>query len=223
MVDRLQKVFYSAALGQRPVGPGLGIVRSGFGGGVGMLLVDVSGSIQVRTLDGFSDRVLFGMPVEQPLVFGRRAVDEAGVSMYDIGLILWNGGFAIERELTPNVAPAYDVLSRTLLPPGDTDACPAFFLLYESLQNYTGDRVIAVFDNGYLGCAYRVILLVEGMWRDNIRLITRCIGSQPAKTLGKITDEEPDKAPIDIVDELVTSVAKTAAALNGGVPRIQGG
>jgi len=144
----------------------------------------------------------------------RQFVAEAVAAHYKIGVILWDTGVAALAEPAPDALAATAVLDRAHIH-GGTDLLPALIRCHQILDDFTGDRVVAVFGDGDLGPARDVVLdRVARMKAENIRFVTRGLGPSAAREFGEISDEDPSSAAIDNVADLADSIAGMATSLN---------
>jgi hypothetical protein len=166
-----------------------------------MLLIDVSPS-------------MFGRPLDEALIGGKDFVDEAIEALYSVGIILWNSGVAAVRPPTEDGHPTYELLDRPAFTGDGTDLYPALVHCDELLKSYTGDRVVAVFGDGDLGTPSRVIPKVQEMKEKNIRFVTRGLGRRASEAFGSISDEAPEAAHVERVEDLAGSIAGMALTLH---------
>jgi uncharacterized protein with von Willebrand factor type A (vWA) domain len=200
VADWTRQSFDSVGLTQIPTGLYLKTMQRRLGGGTVTLLIDVSGSMQ-------------GPPLAAAVVGARRFVDEAVEALYSVGIILWHTSVADERLPTEDGQPTYDLLTSGNFPSGGTDLYPALVRAHEILGPYAGDRVVAVFGDGDLGTPHRVMPKVEQMKRENIRFVTRGLGDVAAQAFGSISDEAPETARVDSVEDLADGIAGMATVL----------
>ena len=84
---------------------------------------------------------------------------------------------------------------------------------HQVLDRFTGDRVVALFGDGDLTPKAEVLVKVAQMKAENIRFVTRGLGSFAAREFGQISDEEPSTASIDTVADLADGIADMATSL----------
>ena len=77
MADWIRRSFSSVGLTQIPPGPHFRAVQNRFGGGVVMLCIDVSGSMD-------------GQPIREAVRGAKTFVSEAVQARYEVGVMLWN-------------------------------------------------------------------------------------------------------------------------------------
>jgi hypothetical protein len=78
----------------------------------------------------------------------------------------------------------------------------------------TSDRVVALFGDGDLGSQRdEVLARVARMKAENIRFVTRGLGSYAAHVFGEISDEDPSSATIADVSDLAVGIADMATTL----------
>lgn len=199
MATWTRRVFDSAGITQTPPGPHLRILQGRFGGVV-MLMLDVSGSMD-------------GRPIREAVAGAKEFVREAVEAHYHVGVMLWNTG--VERQALPT-ADGEDALR--LLEPvssawggnaldGPLNECHAI------LDGFTGDRVVALFGDGDLTPKAQVLQKVAVMKADNIRFVTRGLGPQAAREFALITDEAQESVQVESVERLASGIASMAASL----------
>jgi uncharacterized protein with von Willebrand factor type A (vWA) domain len=197
----IRRSFNAPGLTQIPPGPHLKSLQDRFGGTV-MLCIDVSGSMS-------------GPPLAEALRGARQFVTEAVAARYRVGVILWDDDVAGVAEPAPDGVAAVQVLKAAHIR-GGTNLLPGLTRCHRVLGGFTGDRVVALFGDGDLGPdATRVLALVSQMKAENIRFVTRGLGSYAAHVFGEISDEDPSSAAIDSVNELADGIANMTAALRG--------
>ena len=206
MPSWIRRSFTAAGLTQIPPGPHLRSVQERFGGTV-MLCIDVSGSMT-------------GPPLAEAVRGARQFVAEAVAAHYRIGVILWDHGVAAVAEPTSDGQAAAGVLDAARIH-GGTDLLPGLIRCHQVLGGYTGDRVVALFGDGDLGPqredALRRVALMKA---ENIRFVTRGLGSYAAQVFGEISDSDPSGSTIADVSQLADGIATMADALKrNGIAR----
>lgn len=202
----IRRSFTAPGLTQIPPGPHLRAVQERFGGTV-MLCIDVSGSMT-------------GAPLVQAVAGARQFVTEAVAAHYKIGVILWDDGVAAVAEPTSDGLAATGVLDAAWIR-GGTNLLPGLIQCHQVLDGFTGDRVVALFGDGDLGPQRdEVLARVARMKAENIRFVTRGLGSYAARVFGEISDEDPASATIADVSDLAAGIANMAGALQrNGISR----
>jgi uncharacterized protein with von Willebrand factor type A (vWA) domain len=199
MANWIRRAFTAPGLTQIPTGPYLARVQDRFGGTV-MLCIDVSGSMS-------------GPPLAEAVRGARQFVAEAITAHYQVGVILWDDGVAAVAEPTPDGAAASQVLDAARIR-GGTNLLPGLTRCHKVLDGFTGDRVVALFGDGDLGHQRdEVLARVALMKRQDIRFVTRGLGSYAAQVFGEISDEDPSSATIADVIDLADGIADMATAL----------
>jgi len=203
MADWIKRSFSgSAGLTQIPAGPHLGVMQKRAGGGVVMLLIDVSGSMH-------------GRRITEAVRGAKTFVDEAIDARYKVGVMLWN------HEVTDLAAPtadgkaALELLDRTKGASGGNNLIGPLERCHQILDQFTDapDRVCGIFGDGDLTPKSEVLPKIVRMKSENIRFITRGLGSHAAQEFGEISSEEPSSAAIDDVANLADGIANMATAL----------
>jgi len=195
----IRRSFTAPGLTQIPPGPFLRAVQERFGGTV-MLCIDVSGSMT-------------GAPLVQAVQGARQFVAEAVAAHYKIGVILWDDGVAAAAEPTTDGLAATGVLDAARIQ-GGTNLLPGLVRCHQVLDGFTGDRVVALFGDGDLGSQRdEVLARVARMKAENIRFVTRGLGSHAAHVFGEISDEDPSSATIADVSDLAIGIADMATTL----------
>lgn len=198
MPSWIRRSYTAPGLTQIPPGPNLRALQSRFGGTV-MLCIDVSGSMS-------------GRPIREAVRGARQFVDEAVSARYEVGVILWDYHVVDVAEPTADGLAAAAILDRASSH-GGTNLLPALVRCHQILDGFGGDRVVAIFGDGDLGERDAVLGRVARMKAEDIRFVTRGLGSAAAREFGEITDEEPGAATIRDVDELAGGIAGMAAGL----------
>jgi hypothetical protein len=154
-----------------------------------------------------------GTPLAEAVRGARQFVAEAVAAHYKVGVILWDTGVADLAEPASDGLAATAVLDGAYIH-GGTNLLPALIRCHEVLDGLTGDRVVALFGDGDLGPTPEVVRdRVARMKAENIRFVTRGLGSQAAREFGEISDEEPSSAVIDDVSDLAGGIADMVASL----------
>jgi uncharacterized protein with von Willebrand factor type A (vWA) domain len=180
----IRRAFSAPGLTQIPPGPHLPRLQGRLGGTV-MLCIDVSGSMT-------------GAPLVQAVDGARQFVAEAVAAHYKIGVILWDHGVAAVAEPTPDGRAASGVLDAAWIR-GGTNLLPG---------------LVAIFGDGDLGPQRdEVLARVARMKAENIRFVTRGLGSHAARVFGEISDEDPATATIADVSDLAAGIADMAGTL----------
>jgi uncharacterized protein (DUF58 family) len=208
MADWIRRSFTAPGLTQIPPGPYLSGLQARFGGTV-MLCIDVSGSMT-------------GAPLAEAVRGARQFVAEATAAHYRIGVILWDDGVAAVAEPTSDGLAAAGVLDTARIR-GGTNLLPGLTRCHQVFRDFTGDRVVALFGDGDLGQRDQVLELVALMKAENIRFVTRGLGSYAAHVFGEISDEDPSGSTIADVADLADGIADMASTLkrNGIAGRIR--
>jgi uncharacterized protein with von Willebrand factor type A (vWA) domain len=202
----IRRSFSGPGLTQIPPGPHLRAVQERFGG-TAMLCIDVSGSMT-------------GTPLVEAVHGARQFVAEAVTAHYKIGVILWDDGVAAVAEPTSDGLAAIGVLDSARIR-GGTNLLPGLTRCHHVLDGFTGDRVVALFGDGDLGHQRdEVLARAARMKAENIRFVTRGLGSHAAHVFGEISDEDPASATIADVSELAAGIADMATTLRSkGISR----
>ncbi len=202
----IRRSFTAPGLTQIPPGAHLSAVQERFGGTV-MLCIDVSGSMT-------------GAPLVQAVQGARQFVTEAVAAHYKIGVILWDHGVVAVAEPTSDGLAAAGVLDAAWIR-GGTNLLPGLIHCHRVLDGFTGDRVVAIFGDGDLGSQRdEVLARVARMKAENIRFVTRGLGSYAARVFGEISDEDPASATIADVSDLAAGIATMAVTLRSkGIAR----
>jgi hypothetical protein len=96
---------------------------------------------------------------------------------------------------------------------GGNDLLVTLIHCHQILDRFTGDRVVALFGDGDLTPKAAVLVKVAQMKGENIRFVTRGLGSYAAQEFGEISDEESASATIGDVADLAEGIADMAASL----------
>jgi Mg-chelatase subunit ChlD len=202
MADWVRRSFTAPGLTQIPLGPHLGKLQGRYRGGVVMLCIDVSGSMD-------------GKPILEAVRGAGTFITEAVEARYDVGVMLWNTGVADLAEPDSDGKAARRLLDRTKKAAGGTSLLEPLECCHQLLDRFKGapDRVVAIFGDGDLGPRAKVLAKVALMKAEDIRFVTRGLGRQAAAAFGEISSEEPESASIDDVADLANGIATMAASL----------
>ena len=198
MADWVRRVYASAGLTQGPPGPHLRTLQGRFGG-VALLMIDVSGSMD-------------GLPLHEAVRGATRFVEEAVAAHYRIGLLLWNTSVVASAPPTLDAAPCHRVLSGASAW-GGTSLLDPLYRAHRMLEEETGDRVVAIFGDGDLGPRSAVLEKVAAMKADDIRFVTRGLGARAAGEFAEISDEADEAIEVKTVSELASGIAAMAQSL----------
>jgi Mg-chelatase subunit ChlD len=202
MADWLRRSFSAAGLTQVPPGRQLAALQSRYGGGTVMLCLDVSGSMD-------------GRPILEAVRGAKIFVAEAVEARYKVGVLLWNQDVVALAEPTEDGRAARKLLDRTKNASGGTSLIRPLERCHQILDQFKGrgqDRVVAVFGDGDLGPRERVLAKVAQMKAEDIRFVTRGLGSVAAQQFAEVAGHEPDVA-VAGVDDLAEGIAGMAASL----------
>jgi Mg-chelatase subunit ChlD len=202
MPDWIRRSFTAAGLTQIPPGPHLHPLQSRFGGGTVMLCIDVSGS-------------MYGMPLQEAVRGAHQFVSEAIEAHYEVGVILWNTDVVGLAEPTSDGTPAHELLALAQAGGGNS-LLPPLQRCHQILDNYKGDRVVAIFGDGDITPRAQVLDKVAQMKAQNIRFITRGLGPAAAQEFATVSSEEPSDVEVPQVEDLAASIAGMAASLRRG-------
>ena len=203
MADWIRRSFSSVGLTQIPTGRHLPALQDRFGGGTVMLCIDVSGSMD-------------GRPVLEAVRGARAFVDEAVEARYRVGVLLWNSDVAALAEPTENGNAARRLLDRTKNASGGTSLLRPLEKCHEILDRFKAagqDRVVAIFGDGDLGPRERVLAKVAQMKAEDIRFVTRGLGSIAAREFAAVSGEKQPSVAVGGVDDLAAGIAAMAASL----------
>jgi uncharacterized protein (DUF58 family) len=195
----IRRSFSSPGLTQIPVGPHLAAIQNRYGGTV-MLCIDVSGS-------------MYGTPILEAVRGARQFVAEAVEAHYSVGVMLWNHQVEAVCEPTADGKAALALLAPVDSAKGGNDLFVTLQQCHAVLNRFTGDRVVAIFGDGDLSPKEQVLVKVAAMKAENIRFVTRGLGSYAASEFGAISDEEPSTAAISDVSTLAEGIADMATSL----------
>src|SRR5271154_7198566 len=207
MADWIRRSFSSAGLTQIPPGRHLRALQDRFGGGTGMLCIDVSGSMD-------------GRPILEAVRGAKTFVDEAVEARYWVGVMLWNTGVADLAEPTQDGKAARRLLNRTRNASGGTSLLRPLEKCHKVLDGFKGqDRVVAIFGDGDLGPRDQVLALVAQMKAEDIRFVTRGLGSAAATEFAEVSDEDQPSVEVNGVDDLAEGIAAMATSLKSSTAR----
>jgi uncharacterized protein (DUF58 family) len=195
----IRRSFESAGLTQIPAGLHLNTLQRRFGGGTVVLMVDVSGS-------------MYGQPLEEAVRGARAFVREAIEARYEVGIILWHVMVVAACKPTQDSAAALTIVDQAVAG-GDNNLIGPLIHCHEMLNEFAGDRVVALFGDGDLTPKQQVLDRVAQMKSENIRFVTRGLGPSAAREFGEISDEDAEAARIDRVEDLAERIASMATAL----------
>ena len=199
MAGWLRRSFTALGLTQIPPGPHLGALQGRFGGTV-MLCIDVSGSMD-------------GMPIREAVRGAREFVAEAVAAHYKVGVMLWNTQVVASAEPTADGTAALRLLEPVDRASGGTSLIGPLRRCHQILDNFTGDRVVALFGDGDLGPREQVLAKVAQMKSEDIRFVTRGLGTLAAREFGDISTDEASTAEVARVEDLAAGIAGMAASL----------
>jgi len=204
MADWIRRTFSSAGLTQIPPGPHLRALQNRFGGGVVMLCIDVSGSMD-------------GHPIREAVRGAKTFVAEAVAAGYQVGVMLWNTRVTDLADPSADGTAAIRLLDRTRSASGGNDLIGPLVRCHQILDQFAdaADRVVALFGDGDLTPKEQVLAKVAQMKSQNIRFVTRGLGSYAAREFGEISSEEPSSAAIADVAKLADGIATMATSLKG--------
>lgn len=199
MASWIRRAFSAPGLTQIPPGPHLPALQGRFCGTV-MLCIDVSGSMD-------------GQPILEAVRGARQFIAEAVAAHYNVGVMLWNHMVEAVSEPTADGQAALALLAPVNSARGENDLFTALNHCHQVLDRFTGDRVVALFGDGDLTPKAPVLVKVTQMKAENIRFVTRGLGSYAAREFGEISDEAPSTASIDNVSDLAEGIADMATSL----------
>ena len=207
MADWIRRSFSSAGLTQIPPGRHLRALQDRFGGGTVMLCIDVSGSMD-------------GRPILEAVRGAKTFVDEAVEARYWVGVMLWNTDVAALAEPTQDGKAARRLLDRTRNASGGTSLLRPLERCHKILDRFKGqDRVVAIFGDGGLGPREQVLAKVAQMKAEDIRFVTRGLGSTAAGAFAEVSGEEQPSVTVNGVDDLAEGIATMAANLKSSTGR----
>jgi uncharacterized protein (DUF58 family) len=199
MPDWIRRSFTAAGLTRIPPGPHFGALQARFGGTV-MLCIDVSGSMD-------------GLPIREAVRGAREFVTEAVTAHYNVGVMLWNTAVVALAEPAADGAAALRLLEPVDHAAGGNDLIGPLQHCHRILDQFTGDRVVALFGDGDLTPKSQVLAEVAKMKSENIRFVTRGLGAMAAREFGEISSEEASTAEVPRVEDLAAGIAGMAASL----------
>lgn len=199
MANWIRKSFDSMGITQVPPGPHLRKLQGRFGGAV-MLMIDVSGSMH-------------GEPILRAVAGAQQFVREAVEARYHVGVMLWNTNVVALARPTLDGETALQVLAPVNSAMGGNALDGPLFECHRILDEFTGDRVVALFGDGDLTPKTQVLHKVAVMKADNIRFVTRGLGTYAAQEFAEITDEDPESVAVESVEQLASGIASMAVSL----------
>jgi len=199
VADWIRRSFTAAGLTQVPPGSGLVAMQSRFGGTV-MLCIDVSGSMN-------------GAPVLEAVRGACEFVAEAVAAHYRVGVMLWNTGVVALAEPSADGSGASQLLGTVTGAYGGNYLIPPLNRCHQILDQYTGDRVVALFGDGDLTPKDLVLEKVAQMKAENIRFVTRGLGPLAAREFALVSSEDPSAVEVRQVENLAAGIASMAASL----------
>jgi Mg-chelatase subunit ChlD len=144
----------------------------------------------------------------------RTFVDEAAEARYQVGVLLWNTDVAALAEPTADGKAARRLLDRTKNASGGTSLLRPLETCHQILDRFKGqDRVVAIFGDGDLGPRERVLAKVAQMKAEDIRFVTRGLGSVASREFAEVSSEERPSVAVEGVDDLAGGIAAMAASL----------
>ena len=202
MADWVRRPFGSAGLTQVPPGRHLSALQDRFGGGVVMLCIDVTGSMD-------------GEPIREAVRGAKAFVREAVEARSKVGVMLWNSQVVDLSEPTADGKAALRTLAPVKRASGRNDLIGPLERCHQVLDRFKDepDRVVALFGDGDLTPKGQVLSKVAQMKAENIRFVTRGLGAAAAREFGRISSEEPSSAAIGDVTGLADGIATMAASL----------
>jgi uncharacterized protein (DUF58 family) len=199
MADWIRRSFTAAGLTQVPPGPCLRTLQARFGGTV-MLCIDVSGSMH-------------GTPVLEAVRGARQFVAEAVAAHYSVGVMLWNTDVVALAEPSADGESASRLLSTVTGAYGGNYLLTPLNRCHQILDEYSGDRVVAIFGDGDLTPKDPVLAKVAQMKAENIRFVTRGLGAMAAREFAMVSSEDPSAVEVSQVENLAAGIASMAASL----------
>jgi uncharacterized protein with von Willebrand factor type A (vWA) domain len=199
MTTWIRRTFESAGITQVPHGSHIAQLQGRFGGAV-MLMIDVSGSMN-------------GRPILEAVAGAKDFVREAVDARYRVGVMLWNTSVTAEALPTLDGRDAMAVVEPVDSAYGGNALDGPLHRCHQILDQFTGDRVVALFGDGDLTPKSRVLERVAVMKADNIRFVTRGLGATAAREFAEISDEAPGTVTVETVDQLAAGIAGMAASL----------
>lgn len=204
MADWVRRSFTSPGLTQIPLGPHIRALRDRFGGGVVMLCIDVSGSMD-------------GRPVLEAVRGAQKFVTEAVEARYKVGVMLWNTNVVALTEPDEDGKAAAQLLARTKNASGGNNLLRPLEQCHQILGRFKDeDRVVAVFGDGDISPREPVLAKVARMKAENIRFVTRGLGAVAAREFAEIASEQEPDVTVSGVDSLADGIAGMASSLRSG-------
>jgi Mg-chelatase subunit ChlD len=202
MADWIRRSFNSIGLTQIPPGPHFRTMQNRFGGGTVMLCIDVSGSMD-------------GQPILEAVRGAKKFVGEAVEARYKVGVMLWNTRAVDLAEPTVDGKAAMKLLARTKNASGGTSLLDPLERCHRILDRFKGDpdRVVAIFGDGDLGPRDLVLAKVAQMKAEDIRFVTRGLGSFAAREFADVSSEDESDVAVGSVDDLAEGIAAMATSL----------
>jgi hypothetical protein len=154
-----------------------------------------------------------GTPITEAVRGAKEFVAEAVAAHYNVGVMLWNTHVVALAEPTADGAAARRLLEPVDHASGGNDLIGPLHECHQILDQFPGDRVVALFGDGDLTPKQQVLAKVAQMKSQNIRFVTRGLGPLAAREFGEISSEEPSSAEVRGVDELAAGIAGMAASL----------
>ena len=137
--------------------------------------------------------------------------------------MLWNTDVAALAEPTEDGKEARRLLERTTSASGGTSLLRPLERCHQILDQFKGqDRVVAIFGDGDLGPRERVLAKVAQMKAEDIRFVTRGLGSAAAQEFAEVSGEEQPSVTVNGVDDLAEGIATMAASLKSVTARRRG-
>ena len=164
-----------------------------------MLCIDISNSMD-------------GLPLHEAVRGAHQFVSEAIEARYEVGVILWNTQVAGLAEPTADGSSAHELLA-SARSHGGTSLLLPLQRCHQVLDNYSGDRVVAIFGDGDLGPRAQVLAKVAQMKAEDIRFITRGLGPAAAQEFAPVSSEGPSDVEVPQVKNLAAGIAGMAASL----------
>ncbi|WP_246115839.1 hypothetical protein [Trebonia kvetii] len=142
-----------------------------------------------------------------------RIVDEAVEARYRVGVLLWNTDVAALAEPTQDGETARRLLDAATSANGGTSLLRPLERCHQILDQFKGhDRLVAIFGDGGLGPRERVLAKAQ-MKAEDIRFVTRGLGSTAAQEFAELSGEEQPSVAVNGVDDLAEGIATMAASL----------
>jgi Mg-chelatase subunit ChlD len=166
-----------------------------------MLCIDVSGSMD-------------GRPIMEAVRGARDFVAEAVATHYKVGVMLWNTDVVAVAEPSVDGSGANRLLASVTGAYGGTSLLAPLVRCHQILDEYSGDRVVAIFGDGDLGPVDLVLAKVAQMKAEDIRFVTRGLGAAAARESARVSSADPAEVEVRGVDDLAGGIARMAASLN---------